>query len=30
VEAALTTAETAAAQRVDYQTDPAHYQHWQL
>ncbi len=30
MEAALTTPETAAAQRVDYQTDPARYQHWHL
>ena len=30
MEATLTTPETAPAQRVDYQTDPAHYQHWHL
>ncbi len=30
MEATLTTPETAAAPRVDYQTDPARYQHWHL
>jgi len=30
VEAALTAPEIAATQRVDYQTDPTRYQHWQL